>query len=230
MIVSAYLTLIACLMVTTGKLALALLPTTLLLVATLAFTQGRRSQRSPSRSPTWCRWASPSACGPRARPPLTVADGEAFSSVEREPVHDRTRRTVLVIAITAGLSMLALLAATATGLGTIRSAFDPHRTGGYTTDTDVNAVTQATRWQTAERDPQDPLHNHLGRRRRPSGGRSTRASTAAPGAARNHTTASKGRSPTQASTRLRRTRSRARWPPQVNWWAPGCPAPTGSQP
>ena len=150
-IVSAYLTLIACLMVTTGKPALALLPTTLLLVATLAFTQGSKVSAIPFAIAYLVSLGVALSLWPSSKASLTVADGEAFSSVEREPVHDRTRRTVLVIAITAGLSMLALLAATATGLGTIRSAFDPHRTGGYTTDTDVNAVTQATRWQTAER-------------------------------------------------------------------------------
>lgn len=150
-IVAGYLTLIACLTVTTGAPAVSLLPSSLLFITTLAFTQGSPISVVPFAVAYLLALGLALSLWPSSRAATAVADGDAFSSVELEPVHGRFRRTLMVLLVTALIAGLSVAGGLASGLGSLRTPFDPHRSGGYRTEDETDAVRTATAWQTVER-------------------------------------------------------------------------------
>ncbi|HQZ85847.1 MAG TPA: transglutaminase-like domain-containing protein [Actinomycetota bacterium] len=151
-IVAGYLTLIACLTVTTAAPAVSLLPSSLLFITTLAFTQGSPISVVPFAVAYLLALGLALSLWPSSRAATAVADGEAFSSVELEPVHGRFKRTLMVLLVTALIAGLAVAGGLASGLGSLRTPFDPHRSSGYRTEDETDAVRTATAWQTVERD------------------------------------------------------------------------------
>lgn len=156
-IFSGYLTAIACVLVWTRAPATCLIPGFLLFLGATSLSQGSVESALPSGIIFSFACLLMLAIVPKSGHRGAITDGVEFAEPERE--HSPGRH---IFRATVAISLVAIVfvgyqLALASGLGTSRPPFDPHRSGDYRPKTDVNTVNQVQLWQTVAQDEKEPI-------------------------------------------------------------------------
>lgn len=157
-LLSAYGTLVACLLVTTFVPAASLGPPLVIFVVGLMLSQGSALSALPFAAVFIVSVVAALALMPAAKQQNKIEDGAEFASVESTPRPGRPLRLVMVAVGAIVVAVTASALAPITGIGTIRAPLDPHQRDNFRPDTDLDgddAVSLATKWQTLRRE--DPV-------------------------------------------------------------------------
>jgi transglutaminase-like putative cysteine protease len=154
-LLSAYGTLVACLLVTTFVPASSLAPPLVIFVVGLMLSQGSELSALPFAAVFIASVVTALALMPAAKQQNRIEDGAEFAAVESAPRPGRPLRALVVGVMALVVAVVAAGLAPVTGIGTIRPAFDPHQRDNFRPDTDLDgddAVSLATKWQTLLRE------------------------------------------------------------------------------
>lgn len=156
-IFSGYLTAIACVLVWTRAPATCLIPGFLLFLGATSLSQGSTESALPSGIIFSFACLLMLAMVPKSGHRGAITDGVEFAEPERErsPGRHIFRATVAISLV--AIVFVGYQLALASGLGTSRPPFDPHRSGDYRPKTDVNTVDQVQTWQTVAQDEKQPI-------------------------------------------------------------------------
>ncbi len=158
MLLTAYGTLVACLLVTTFVPASSLVPPTVIFVVGLMLSQGSVLPPIPFAAVFIAAVVAALALMPAAKQQNQIEDGAEFAAVD---TGKRPGRPLRVVTVSIGAILIAVVAAAlgpATQIGAMRPAYDPHQKDNFRPDTDLDGddvVSLATKWQTLRRE--DPF-------------------------------------------------------------------------
>jgi hypothetical protein len=158
MLLSAYGTLVACLLVTTYVPAASLVPATAIFIVGLMLSQGSVLPPLPFAAVFIASVVAALALMPAAKQQNRIEDGAEFASVETAPRPGRPLRVVMVTTAAVFVAVFASILGPPPPIGTVRPAFDPHQKDNFRPDTDLDGddvVSLATKWQTLLRE--DPF-------------------------------------------------------------------------
>lgn len=154
-LMTAYGALVGCLLVTTFVPASSVVPAVLVFLGGLMLSQGSLMSPLPFAAAFIASVVGALALMPAAKQQNKIEDGAEFASVEKVPRPGRKMRVATVGVGALGVALLASLLGPATGIGSIREPFDPHKKENFRPDTDLDgddAVSLATKWQTVRRE------------------------------------------------------------------------------
>jgi len=158
-LVTAYGALVGCLLVTTFVPASSLAPATFVFLGGLMLSQGSPTSPLPFAAAFIASVVAALALMPAAKQQNKIEDGAEFADVEKVPRPGRRLRVGMVAVSALVVAVAATALAPLTGIGDVRTAFDPHRKENFRPDTDLDGddvVSLATKWQTLRRkDPFD---------------------------------------------------------------------------
>lgn len=154
-LLTAYGALVGCLLVTTYVPASSIVPPILVFIAGLALSQGSTMSAVPFAAVFVATLIVALALMPAARQQNKIEDGAEFATVEKVARPGRAMRVFVVGAGALAIAAAATIIGPATGIGSIRTAYDPHRKENFRPDTDLDGddiVTLATKYQTVQRE------------------------------------------------------------------------------
>ncbi|HPQ85630.1 MAG TPA: transglutaminase-like domain-containing protein [Actinomycetota bacterium] len=154
-LLSAYGTLVACLLVTTFVPAASLVPAMVIFIVGLMLSQGSTMSAMPFAAVFVASVVAALALMPAAKQQNKIEDGAEFAAVESTPRPGRPLRFVMVTVGAIVVAVVAAALAPLTQIGSIRTAFDPHQRDNFRPDTSLDGddvVTLATKWQTLRRE------------------------------------------------------------------------------
>ncbi len=154
-LLTAYGTLVACLLVTTFVPAASLVPAVVIFVVGLMLSQGSALSALPFGAVFAASVVVALALMPAAKQQNRIEDGAEFASVESAPRPGRPLRVVMVTLSAVMVAVLAMALGPLTQLGTLRPPFDPHQRDNFRPDTSLDGddvVSLATKWQTLRRE------------------------------------------------------------------------------
>lgn len=157
-LLSAYGTLVACLLVTTFVPASSLAPPVVIFVVGLMLSQGSVLPALPFAAVFIAGVVAALALMPAAKQLNRIEDGAEFASVETSSRPGRPLRVAMVTISAMLVAVLASVLGPLAQVGSIRPPFDPHQKDNFRPDTDLDGddvVSLATKWQTLRRD--DPF-------------------------------------------------------------------------
>ncbi len=152
-VLSAYATLIACLLVTSARPALALLPALVLLLAATIFSVGSTMDVTPIGIAFAASCLAALSLWPISGKRTAIEDGQAYAEITVRPSPGRGRRIAAAFILGLGLAMVAGLIQGVVGVGAnteelnLKDNLDSHRPN----DNGVNPVRKISEWQTVER-------------------------------------------------------------------------------
>lgn len=150
-LIAAYGALVGCLLVTTSQPASSVGPALFVFLAGLMLSQGSTTSALPFAAAFIASVVLALTQMPTSRQRNVIEDGAEFAEVERAPTPGRPWRIAIVLVSVLAVTVVSTLAAPVTGIGSIRSAFDPHRKEDFRPDTNLDGddvVSLATKWQT----------------------------------------------------------------------------------
>lgn len=154
-LMTAYGALVGCLLVTTAIPASSVVPAVFVFLGGLMLSQGSTLSPIPFAAAFVASVVGALALMPSAKQQNKIEDGAEFASVEKMPRPGRKMRLATVAVGALGVALLASLLGPATGIGSLREPFDPHKKENFRPDTDLDgddAVSLATKWQTLRRE------------------------------------------------------------------------------
>ena len=154
-LITSYGALVGCLLVTTFVPASSIVPALLVFLGGLMLSQGSAWSPLPFAAAFVVSVVGALALMPAAKQQNKIEDGAEFASVETAPRPGRKMRVSMVVAGSLVVALAATLIGPLTGIGSIRTAFDPHKKQDFRPDTDLDgddAVSLATKWQTLRRE------------------------------------------------------------------------------
>lgn len=157
-LLSAYGTLVACLLVTTFVPASSLVPASVIFIVGLMLSQGSALPPLPFAAVFIASVVAAMALMPAAKQQNRIEDGAEFAAVD---TGKRPGRPLRVVMVTVSAMLVAVTAAAlgpAMQIGSIRPPFDPHQKDNFRPDTNLDGddvVSLASKWQTLRRD--DPF-------------------------------------------------------------------------
>lgn len=158
-LLTAYGTLVACLLVTTFVPASSLVPAVVILVVGLMLSQGSALPALPFAGVFIASVVVALALMPAAKQLNRIEDGAEFADVETVARPGRPLRAAIVGVSAILVAMIASVLGPLAQVGSIRPPFDPHQKDNFRPDTDLDGddvVSLATKWQTLRRkDPFD---------------------------------------------------------------------------
>jgi len=157
-VVTAYGALVGCMLVTTFVPASSLVPAVLVFLGGLALSQGSPVSALPFTAAFIVTLVGALALMPAAKQQNKIEDGAEFASVETTPRPGRKLRVTTVAVGALVVAVAASFLGPATGIGSVREAFDPHKKDNIRPEIDLDgddAVSLATKWQTIRRE--EPL-------------------------------------------------------------------------
>ena len=158
MLLSAYGTLVACLLVTTFVPASSLVPSSVIFVVGLMLSQGSALPPVPFAAVFIAAVVAALALMPAAKQQNRIEDGAEFADVETAKRPGRPLRVGMVTLSAILVAVVASALGPMAQVGSIRPAFDPHQKDNFRPDTDLDGddvVSLATKWQTLRRE--DPF-------------------------------------------------------------------------
>ena len=158
MLLSAYGTLVACLLVTTFVPASSLVPASVIFVVGLMLSQGSALPPVPFAAVFIAAVVAALALMPAAKQQNRIEDGAEFADVETAKRPGRPLRVGMVTLSAILVAVVASALGPMAQVGSIRPAFDPHQKDNFRPDTDLDGddvVSLATKWQTLRRE--DPF-------------------------------------------------------------------------
>ena len=154
----AYGTLVACLLVTTFVPASSLVPPLVIFVVGLMLSQGSLLPPAPFAAVYIASVVAALALMPAAKQQNRIEDGADFADVETAPRPGRPLRFVTVTVAAIVVAVVASILGPLSQIGSIRPPIDPHQKDNFRPDTDLDGddvVSLATKWQTLRRE--DPF-------------------------------------------------------------------------
>jgi hypothetical protein len=158
MLLTAYGTLVACLLVTTFVPASSLVPPTVIFIVGLMLSQGSALSPIPFAAVFIAAVVAALALMPAAKQQNRIEDGAEFADVETAKRPGRPLRVGMVSLAAILVAVLASALGPMAQVGSIRPAYDPHQKDNFRPDTDLDGddvVSLATKWQTLRRE--DPF-------------------------------------------------------------------------
>ncbi len=158
MLLSAYGTLVACLLVTTFVPASSLVPASVIFVVGLMLSQGSAMPPIPFAAVFIAAVVAALALMPAAKQQNRIEDGAEFADVETAKRPGRPLRAGMVSIAALLVAVLAAALGPMAQVGSLRPPFDPHQKDNFRPDTDLDGddvVSLATKWQTLRRE--DPF-------------------------------------------------------------------------
>ncbi|MEZ5186085.1 MAG: transglutaminase domain-containing protein [Candidatus Nanopelagicales bacterium] len=153
-LLTAYGTLVACLLVTTFVPASSLVPAVVIFVVGLMLSEGSALSPLPFAAVFVASVVVALALMPAAKQQNKIEDGAEFASVQTAARPGRPLRVVMVTLAAIMVAVTAAAIGPAAQIGSIRPAFDPHQKDNFRPDTDLDGddvVSLATKWQTLRR-------------------------------------------------------------------------------
>lgn len=160
-----YGALVACMLATTPLPASSLAPPIIVFIIGLALSQGSTVSALPFAGLLVVSVVIALALLPEAKQSNRIEDGAEFASVEKVARPGRALRATLVAVIAVGIAAASVIIGPSSQVGSLRPAFDPHKKENFRPDTDLDGddiVSLATKWQTVQRDNQQPMFDIAG--------------------------------------------------------------------
>lgn len=158
-LLSAYGTLVACLLVTTFVPASSLAPPVVIFVVGLMLSQGSLLPAMPFATLFIASVVVALALMPAAKQLNRIQDGAEFADVETVARPGRPLRVAMMSVSAILVAVVASMLGPLAQVGSVRPPFDPHQKDNFRPDTDLDGddvVSLATKWQTMRRnDPFD---------------------------------------------------------------------------
>jgi hypothetical protein len=154
-LLSAYGTLVACLLVTTAVPASSLVPPVVIFTVGLMLSQGSAMPAVPFAAVFIASGVAALALMPSSKQLNRIEDGAEFASVETAKRPGRPLRVSMVTLSAVLVAVTAAALGPLAQIGSIRPPFDPHQKDNFRPDTDLDGddvVSLATKWQTLRRE------------------------------------------------------------------------------